>query len=149
MWNLGESDVPTGVQWSWWHPHRKKQSPVLAVNLEGIQDDVGGWPIGRLIAAELVRPLVPSVAHRYGVTDYVDVWVGYDIWSPVRGRVRHEDLLDTTAFALTDKDWTTALRAARAFQNADGTGRTKKVVRLKNGKTRPMDVSPHINFTTR
>lgn len=145
----GLSDRPDGVQWSAWYDLRQAVA-VLAANLEGMDDEDGGWPLGRLVRRELEEgSQLVSLASR--VPDERDVTVIWkrDVWS-ARYKVigKDEPFLRTPARRLDESSWRRALEEAKAYLGQGYARRVIIPVALRKGTTKELEASPHLQFAT-
>lgn len=148
----GIHDGNAGVQWNA-YLDLARQQPYLGVNLEGMQYD--GWPIARLIQAELEAPLLPELCRGVPRSAQIEVHWWRDCWLAA-GRVKiHEHQISPTPFRLdrlTPAAWRQALETALGCLNPERRyrGRAQQTVTLaQSGQLVLRWVSPHLQFRMR
>lgn len=148
----GVHDGNAGVHWNAYLDLAQKQ-PYLGVNLEGMEYD--GWPIARLIQAELEAPQLPELSPSISRSAEIEVHWWRDCWQGA-GRVKiREHQISPTPFRLdrlTPAAWRQALETALGCLNPERRyrGRAQQTVTLaQSGQSVIRWVSPHLQFRMR
>ena len=148
----GISDGKEGVQWNIWK-NKDSEKIWLGVNLEGMKYD--NWPIADFIGNELWETALIKIARKIKEPSKIIVGLHRDAWQitsrpPIKesiiGGDRELPLID-----LTKIRWKNMLTEALCCLDKEKNYRGRawqKVILLKSGKVKEMQVSPHLNIHT-
>jgi len=152
--HFGISDGREGVQWNL-AVTPKEDSARLGVNLEG--KIYRGWPIAKLIQAELHDPQLLRVVPELSDPQNITLQFTRDAWQAGSRLVIVEELLGGGVHRLSEltaEQWRTTLTEALGCLDTEKNhlGRAKQAVTLKGAQQdavpRTVSVSPHLTIWT-
>jgi len=141
----GVANGTDGVQWTVWFDQRRGVAE-LAVDLEGLESGALDWPIGRLIAREMLHLSIFLVGRSYPSFPPVRVVWKRDAWAAAKTPIKDGIILDAPLHGLVRERWIEALRTASTCLGPGGKGRARQTVTLTQKGAAELDVAPHLQF---